>query len=56
MKDIDIEKTDREKAIKWFKNLGYSAQRYRASKHRGYLTNPYSITGREIEEIWKQHN
>jgi len=44
------ETTDREKAIRWWKSLGFEIGEIADKYYKGCET----ITGREIEEIWRK--
>lgn len=47
---MNTQKTDREKAIEWWRNLGDNIGDIADKHHKGCKT----ITGREIEQIWRK--
>ena len=47
-----MEKTNREKAIKWWSNLDYYSKVNLNISYHGTDRSINSLTGREIEEIW----
>jgi len=52
-----IESSTREQAIAWWNNLSpYDEQHSLREKYFGYERLTSSLTGREIEEIWKNEN
>ena len=47
---------NREEAMKWWNSLSFEEQFFKVIDHLGTDWHPQTITGRQIESIWKKLN